>query len=601
MNEIESLHCLTEAVATAGADIAPTYAEYVQLAFAIATDCGEAGRDYFHRLCRLSPKYQREHAEKMYSKALAAGKGEVHLGTAFHLAEIAGVDAIGAQNPPLNFSTHAHVYNNVSEGDSDSTQEAPEEMSEGSEPHHPLPSFPEADWPKILLLILNYATTPAQRDVILLGALTALGACMERYVRCPYGGKYQYPCLQTYIVAPAASGKGILAFIERLVEPIHEQIRQQAEEEMKAYKTQKAAYDVMGKERAKAEAPQRPKNRMFLISGNNTGTGILQNIMDNDGTGFICETEADTISAAIGSEYGHWSDTLRKAFDHDRLSYNRRTDQEFREVMKCFLALLISSTPAQVRALIPSIENGLFSREIFYYIPAIEMWISQFKAGDIDFEEVFRNIGLEWKQKVDLLKAHGIHTLRFTEEQKAEFDRQFSDLFFRSKLGNDSEMCGSVARLAVNICRIMSEVAVLRILENPQPYDFRNSSLPTFIPDTETATDNVKDNIITRWDVTINPQDFKAVLDLATSLYCHATHILSFLPSTKVTRRSNLDRDAFFESLGDRFTRAQVLQQATAMEIKPNTALSWLKRLAKKGLLVNVDGKGTYTRAHVCV
>ena len=32
---------LVEAVRVAHADIAPTYAEYVQLAFAIATDCGE--------------------------------------------------------------------------------------------------------------------------------------------------------------------------------------------------------------------------------------------------------------------------------------------------------------------------------------------------------------------------------------------------------------------------------------------------------------------------------------------------------------------------------------------------------------------------------
>ncbi len=121
----------------------------------------------------------------------------------------------------------------------------------------------------------------------------------------------------------------------------------------------------MGKERCKVEAPQMPKNKMFLISGNNTGTGILQNIMDANGTGLICETEADTISAAIGSEYGHWSDTLRKAFDHDRLSYNRRTDQEYREVKKSYLSLLLSGTPAQVKPLIPSTENGLFSRQLF--------------------------------------------------------------------------------------------------------------------------------------------------------------------------------------------------------------------------------------------
>ena len=64
MNELESLRRLTETVETAKADIAPTYIEYVHLAFAIATDCGEEGRDFFHRLCRVSAKYQREHAER---------------------------------------------------------------------------------------------------------------------------------------------------------------------------------------------------------------------------------------------------------------------------------------------------------------------------------------------------------------------------------------------------------------------------------------------------------------------------------------------------------------------------------------------------------
>ena len=110
---------------------------------------------------------------------------------------------------------------------------------------------------------------------------------------------------------------------------------------------------------------------MFLISGNNTGTGILQNLMDSDGTGLICESEADTISTAIGSEYGHWSDTMRKAFDHDRLSYNRRTDHEYREVKKTYLSVLLSGTPSQVKPLIPTAENGLFSRQVFYYMPAI--------------------------------------------------------------------------------------------------------------------------------------------------------------------------------------------------------------------------------------
>ena len=609
MTDIESLHRLTEAVETAGADIAPTYAEYVQLAFAIATDCGEAGREFFHRLCLTSAKYQREHAERIFSNALTTRHGEVHLGTAFHLAEMANVQLCNTEvmnnrrntenteNTPSKVLTHAHVYNKVENDEPDES----EELLNGSDPNQPLPTFPEANWPKILLLIMSYATSPTQRDVMLLGALTAIGASMERYVRCPYAGKLQSPCLQSFIVAPSASGKGILSLIRLLVEPIHDEIRQQVATEVKAYKKEKAAYDVMGKERSKVEAPQMPKNRMFLISGNNTGTGILQNIMDANGTGLICETEADTISAAIGSEYGHWSDTLRKAFDHDRLSYNRRTDQEYREVKKSYLSVLLSGTPAQVKPLIPSTENGLFSRQLFYYMHGIWAWINQFESGEADLEAIFTDIGLEWKKQLDLIKTHGVHTLRLTDEQKQEFNTLFSDLFFRSGLANDNEMSSSIARLAVNTCRIMAEVAMIRALECDQPYQFKNSSIHLLTPDKEIATDNIKDGIITRWDVTITAEDFKAVLELVTPLYRHATHILSFLPSTEVKHRANADRDALFEAMGNQFTRAQLSEQATIMKIKPNTAFGWLNRLIKKGLFTNADDKGIYTRTHVCV
>ena len=609
MTDIESLRRLTEAVETAGADIAPTYAEYVQLAFAIATDCGEAGREFFHRLCRTSAKYQREHAERIFSNALTTRHGEVHLGTAFHLAEMANVklcntevmnnrrNTENTENTPSKVLTHAHVYNKVENDEPDES----EELLNGSDPNQPLPTFPEADWPKILLLIMSYATSPTQRDVMLIGALTAIGASMERYVRCPYAGKLQSPCLQSFIVAPSASGKGILSLIRLLVEPIHDEIRQQVATEVKAYKKEKAAYDVMGKERSKVEAPQMPKNRMFLISGNNTGTGILQNIMDANGTGLICETEADTISAAIGSEYGHWSDTLRKAFDHDRLSYNRRTDQEYRELKKSYLSVLLSGTPAQVKPLIPSTENGLFSRQLFYYMHGIWAWINQFESGEADLEAIFTDIGLEWKKQLDLMKTHGVHTLRLTDEQKQEFNTLFSDLFFRSGLANDNEMSSSIARLAVNTCRIMAEVAMIRALECDQPYQFKNSSIHLLTPDKEIATDNIKDGIITRWDVTITAEDFKAVLELVTPLYRHATHILSFLPSTEVKHRANADRDALFEAMGNQFTRAQLSEQATIMKIKPNTAFGWLNRLIKKGLFTNADDKGIYTRTHVCV
>lgn len=609
MTDIESLRHLTEAVEMAGADIAPTYLEYIQLSFAIATDCGEAGRDFFHRLCRISPKYQREHAERVFSNALTAQRGEVHLGTVFHLAEAMGVTVSKevvvnsrtgtrstAGTVPQSF-THVRTDNKVN--DDEMAEEGKEELLYGSEPQHPLPTFPEAGWPEFLQRIIKAGGNMIQHDIMLLGALTALGTCMSRYVRCLYGGKYHHPSLQCFVVAPSASGKGILSYIRLLVEPIHDEIRTEVATQMKAYKKEKAAYDAMGKERSKMEAPQMPPNRMFLISGNNTGTGILQNIMDSDGTGLICEAEADTLSTAIGSDHGHWSDTLRKAFDHDRLSYNRRTDQEYREVKKSYLSVLISGTPSQVQTFIPTAEDGSYSRQMYYYMCGISKWISQFMDNGIDWEEIFTAMGLEWKGKLNEIKAHGIHTLQLTDEQKEEFDTVFSGLFERSSVANGREMYSFVARLAVNLCRIMSEVAVLRALESPHPYDFKTSPSSPFTPDKEIPADNCKDGIITRWDVSISQEDFHAVLSLTEALYCHATHILSFLPSTEVSHRCNADRDYLFQKLGNEFTRTQLLEEAVAMGIKENTALTWLKRLTKYGKLVSVDGKGSYARTCV--
>src|SRR5574344_127731 len=609
MNEIQSLSRLCAAVEKANADIAPGYAEYVQLAFAIATDCGEAGRNAFHRLCNLSSKYDQRHADRIFTNAIAKGRGDVHLGTAFRLAEQKGIhvpyeeggvnrpkNAEMQMHPATNSHTGARAYNKESEEIADES----EELQEGSDPLQQLPFFPAAQWPQFLSRIISYGDTPTQRDVMLLGALTALGSGMERHVRCFYSGKQQSPCQQSFIVAPSASGKGILSFIRLLVEPIHDEIRDQVAEAYKVYRQEKAAYDTLGKKRNQVEAPQPPQNKMFLISGNTTGTGILENIMDANGTGLICETEADTLSAAIGSEYGHWSDTLRKAFDHDRLSYNRRTDKEFREIKKCYLSVLLSGTPAQVKPLIPSAENGLFSRQLFYYMHGISTWVNQFATDNIDLEAVFTNLGLEWKKKIDLFKSHGIHTLQLTKQQQDAFNALFAELFERAGVANDNEMSSSIARLAVNTCRILAEVAMLRALEADDPYAYKDVADPLLTPDPDIAAENITDGIISRWKLIILPADFEAVLGLVIPLYCHATHILSFLPSTEVRHRTNADRDALFSKLGEEFTRIRLREEAESMHINPNTALSWLARLLKKGVFTPTDIIGTYARTHTC-
>ena len=163
-----------------------------------------------------------------------------------------------------------------------------EKEMKGTEPLSPLPYFPQDhDWPEPLKSILSFAKTPAQHDVLLLGAMTVLGASLSHIVRCKYGDKWQYPCLQTFITGHAAAGKSVLVWVRKLIEPIHEEIRRQVAESMKAYRKELRAYEALGKARKDKEPPVAPPNRMFIIPGNNTGTGLLQNLIDSDGTGII--------------------------------------------------------------------------------------------------------------------------------------------------------------------------------------------------------------------------------------------------------------------------------------------------------------------------
>ena len=92
ISQSSDLDYLVEVICASGIDIAPTYDEYTNLAFAIATDYGEAGRWAFHAICQLSQRYNETHADKMYSGAIASNQGVKHIASAFYLAKQAGVN-----------------------------------------------------------------------------------------------------------------------------------------------------------------------------------------------------------------------------------------------------------------------------------------------------------------------------------------------------------------------------------------------------------------------------------------------------------------------------------------------------------------------------
>ena len=151
--------------------------------------------------------------------------------------------------------------------------------------------------------------------------------------------------------------------------------------------------------------------------------------------------------------------------------------------------MVLSGTPGQVAPLIPSGENGLFSREVFYYKSQIREWIDQFSVDEVDAEKEFHRMGYEWKATIDQLKCRGTITLRLDERQQAAFNDSFVRLFLRARQSNGQEMNSSVVRLAINLVRFMEVVAMLRALEQPE----------LLLPAQGINSDNLKDKIIGGW------------------------------------------------------------------------------------------------------
>ncbi len=140
---LTKLEQLTLAVEAARVDIAPEYKDYLELALAIATSCGEEGRACFHRICAFHHDYEHARADKFFTNLLRCNRGRVTLGTAFHLARQAGV-TVAHQVAGCKVAATPHTQARVREEENLETEECIiEELQAGCEPNAPLPYFPE--------------------------------------------------------------------------------------------------------------------------------------------------------------------------------------------------------------------------------------------------------------------------------------------------------------------------------------------------------------------------------------------------------------------------------------------------------------------------
>ena len=79
------------AISARGIDITDGYKKWLQVGFALATEFGEAGRQYFHDVSRNYSGYKSDAADKQYTHCLNSRGQGITIGTFFHLCIAHGV------------------------------------------------------------------------------------------------------------------------------------------------------------------------------------------------------------------------------------------------------------------------------------------------------------------------------------------------------------------------------------------------------------------------------------------------------------------------------------------------------------------------------
>lgn len=412
----------------------------------------------------------------------------------------------------------------------------------------------------VLPLLLRECTSffkeKTEKDMFLLGSISVLSACLPN-VEGYYFGETVSPHLYTIITAPAGAGKGKLKWTKYFGQKIHDSFVKTSKEEFLQYEKAMETYKNMTRvQRREFEKPIVPKKKMFYVPANCSSSGFIQALSDNFFKALIFETEIDTLADKLRKEWGDFSDVLRKAFHHESTTLFRRTNCEYIEVLDPHLSILLSGTPDQVRKLISNVENGLFSRFLYYYFENQSEFKSPFDAqNEKSFEKYFTHQSHRIFDLYNVLKKREAPVLfSFSSKQQAVFTEYFSALDKRNRVLVGDDFIANSRRLGLICFRIAMIFSSLRFLE----------------------TDSIPSEIVCRDD------DFSSVLRLCETLDAHSVHV--FVNLLGNGKKSDLHYLVYC-SLPQKFDFETFVSHLYGFGVAKEKAVKFLNYYQKNGLV----------------
>lgn len=395
--------------------------------------------------------------------------------------------------------------------------------------------------PAMIQPIMHLAQSPAEKDMLLLSLLTAAGSCMPN-LYCRYGiaAKRYYPNLQLFIVGSAACGKGIANLALELVKPIHEAMP-------------------------------------LIIPGDATYPAFYQALARQNGRGYIHESEGSVITDIWRSSTANYNTALRKAAEHEAIS--RARCKEHSVIENPQLSMVLTGTFSQYHALVPSIENGYFSRLLTLIVNDSQPFSERYVQPAESSQTIITTAAEQLYHLYERLFASKPREFRLTDEQRARLGHHLKTAYptLIRLLGEDFHSV--VLRMAVHIERIAMILSAMRMADKQSEFSHQHS------------------------DFLCSDEDYQTAELIGNKLILHMAQAYQLIKGTQqitLPTVKPLDQKQILLSLlPDEFESKTLVAEAQSQGISPRTATRWNEEWQLQGMVQKVR-HGIYQKQLAC-
>ena len=391
--------------------------------------------------------------------------------------------------------------------------------------------------PESVQQMISLASTPEEQDIILMATLTAASACMPNlYFHYGPTGKKYYANLQCFILAAAASGKGIANQALEMVRVIDEQYP-------------------------------------MLIAGDSTLPAFYKALQEQNGCGYLHESEGSVITDIWKTSTSNYNTALRKAAEHEPISRNRV--KKASEISSPRLSMLLTGTFGQYRALVPSVENGYFSRLLTMVIKGSHAFDKRYVSSKGAQSVIPQQVGHHLLRVYESLMNAGEHEWSLTDTQKIRLGEHLETEYgtLISLLGDNFH--SAVIRMAVQIERMAMILSILR------------ASYPQVLPEGKEVGFLCTD------------EDYETAELIGNRLLLHMAAAFRMINGDEqecVPEIKPLDqRKVLFEQLKGEYALGELINEAKSQGVSRSSAIRWNNQWIEQGFITK-ENHGNYKK-----